>query len=134
MIGTLIVSHGNVAKAMIEATQHIIGRSDFVDFYCVGWEETIQEAESKVNQKIAELDMGDGVLLLTDMFGGTPTNVALSYSGDSKIEVITGVNLPMIMKAMTLSPDVSLYQAARQLKEQAQKAIYLTSELAGSST
>ncbi len=132
MIQSLIVTHGTIAKSLVEATQQIIGSCQHISYYCVGWDDEIQTVQEALGQKIQDIDDGDGVLILTDMFGGTPTNISLNYHKPNKVEIITGVNLPMIMKAITLPSGIELSEAARQLKDQAQKSIYIASELAGS--
>lgn len=129
MIGTLIVTHGNAADALLAAVRIIIGDCKNTSSFCVDWDDNLEEAKSKLRKKIEQLNQGQGVLVLTDLFGGTPTNIALAFHQKGEVEVITGVNLPMIMKAVTLPAEIGLSEAARQIKAQAQKAIYIASEL-----
>jgi PTS system mannose-specific IIA component len=129
MIGTLVVSHGNVAESLVSVTTRIIGPCHHVNHFCVGWEDDMEAARTALGQRIQQIDHGHGVLLLTDMFGGTPTNISLTFHQPGKVEIITGVNLPMIMKAMTLPKGMAIRDAALQLRQQAQKAIYIASEL-----
>lgn len=132
MIGTLIVTHGSVAESLVETIGRIIGPSNLVGFYGVDWDEEVAEAREKLGRRIKEMDQGEGVLILTDMFGGTPTNVSMSFHDQASVEIITGVNLPMIMKALTLPAGMNLQEAARQVKDQGQRSIYIASELVGS--
>lgn len=129
MIGTLVVSHGNVAESLVNVTMRIIGPCHHVSHFCVGWEDDMETARAALGLRIQQIDQGQGVLLLTDMFGGTPTNISLTFHQPGKVEIITGVNLPMIMKAITLPKGMTIREAASQLKHQAQKAIYIASEL-----
>ncbi|CAM2068862.1 PTS sugar transporter subunit IIA [Sulfidibacter corallicola] len=129
MVSTLVVTHGEVAKHLIEAAEQIIGKSDSVGHFCVDWDQDLESAKEQLKKLIAEVDRGEGVLLLTDIFGGTPTNIALTYHKPHHVEVVTGVNLPMIVKAMTLPSGISVSDAGRQLRNQAQKSIYIASEL-----
>lgn len=129
MVSTLVVTHGEVAKHLIEAAEKIIGKSDAVGFFCVDWDQDLEAAKLHLKQRIEQVDRGEGVLLLTDIFGGTPTNIALTYHNPHHVEVVTGVNLPMIVKAMTLPHGITIADAGRQLRNQAQKSIYIASEL-----
>ncbi|MCB1051686.1 MAG: hypothetical protein KDC71_13895 [Acidobacteria bacterium] len=129
MIGTLVVTHGNVAESLVGVSTKIIGPCNHVGYFCVGWEDDMETAKVSLGKKIEQFDSGQGVLILTDMFGGTPTNISLTFHRPNQIEIITGVNLPMIMKAMTLPSGIRVSDAAQQLKQQAKKAIYIASEL-----
>ena len=129
MVSTLVVTLGNSGEALIEATNHIIGGSNTLGCYCVGWNVDLEEAKSELGAAIRKIDRGDGVLLLTDMFGGTSTNISLSFYSPNRVEVITGVNLPMVVKALTLPRNISVADASAVLRNQARKAIYIASEV-----
>ena len=123
MIGTLVVTLGTVAKSFVEASQHIIGKSSAVDYFCVDWRDKVEEVSTRLGQRIEDMDQGHGVLLLTDIIGGTATNIALSHRKPGQIEVITGVNLTMVVRAWTLSEELNVASAAELLADQGKKAI-----------
>ena len=129
MIGTLVVTHGTVAENLVDTSKKIIGPCDHIGFLGIEWEDDLDSAKKSLKNQIAKFDTGEGVLILTDMFGGTPTNISLAFHQPNQVEIIPGVNLPMIMKAMTLPSGIKISDAANQLKQQAQKAIYVASEL-----
>lgn len=129
MVSTLVVTHGKIGEALLDATERIIGRSELVGYFCVEWDEDLEVAKRELGNRIKEIDEGQGVLLLTDIFGGTPTNISLAHHKPNQVEVVTGVNLPMIVKAMTLPGGILVSDAARQLRNQGQKSIYIASEL-----
>ena len=129
MVTTIVVTLGDLAQTLIEASQHIIGKTDAVKYFCVGWDQGIDEATDALKIYLEEHDNGKGVLLLTDIFGSTATNIALNFQESEKVEIVTGVNLPMIVKALTLPSGMTVSEAARQLRNQGQKSIYVAGEL-----
>ena len=128
MISTLVVTLGKVAESLIDSSERIIGKSPSVSYFCIDWGEKWEPAKARLERRIREVSQGEGVLLLTDMFGGTSTNIALDFQRPGEVEVVTGVNLPMVVKAMTLPRGISVAMAATQLREQGRKAIYIASE------
>jgi len=129
MLGILVVTHGNVAESLLKTAGQIMGQCENMDSYCLDWDDDLTHAKAELQAKIDEIDLGDGVLILTDMFGGTPTNISLAFHEPGRVEILTGVNLPMIMKAMTLPDEITLESAALMVKEQSKKSIYLASDL-----
>jgi PTS system mannose-specific IIA component len=101
MIGLVLVTHGNLAKEFISAMQHVVGRQEQVEAVCIGPEDDMEMRRAEILKKVGEVDKGHGAIVLTDMFGGTPTNLALSLLGSHNVEVVTGVNLPMLLKVFT---------------------------------
>ena len=95
----------------------------------IGWHDTLEEAREQISQAIERVNQGAGVLVLTDMFGGTPTNIACTFLGNSPVEVVTGVNLPMIIKLAEQQPEENLSIVAKRVRDQGQKNIYLASEV-----
>lgn len=128
MISTIVVTLGKLAESLLDSTERIIGKSQAVSSFCVDWTIDMEQVEARLQEHIKQVDQGQGVLLLTDMFGGTSTNIALDFQENDKIEVVTGVNLPMVVKAMTLPGTISVHEAALQLREQGRKAIYIASD------
>jgi mannose PTS system EIIA component len=98
MIGLLIVTHGELAREFVAATEHVVGPLEQCDAICIGADDDLEERRNDICQRIAALNTGKGVLILTDMFGGTPSNLAISQLARGKVEVLAGVNLPMMIK------------------------------------
>lgn len=129
MIGTLVVTLGQLGEAFLEATEHIIGRPKYVSHFSVGWNEACDETKARLKTRIEEVDTGSGVLLLTDMFGSTAFNLSNELAVPGQVEVLTGVNLPMIIKASTMDRRVSLKEAANMLRNQGKRSISIVGEL-----
>ncbi|WP_421789810.1 PTS sugar transporter subunit IIA [Hyphobacterium sp.] len=98
MIGFLIVTHGDLAREFIAATEHVVGPLENCEAICIGPDDDLAQRRNDIRDRIAALDSGSGVLILTDMFGGTPSNLAISQMVRGKIEVLAGINLPMMIK------------------------------------
>ncbi len=98
MIGLIIVSHGRLAEELRLAMEHVVGPQKGVATICIGVDDDVEQRRAEIQNRIEEVDAGDGVILLTDMFGGTPSNLAISMMGRGHVEVIAGVNLPMLVK------------------------------------
>ena len=129
MVGILIVTHGRLAQELLETTKIIVGKSlEHVVPISVGWNDDMADIQKIISSTITKVDQGDGVLILTDMFGGTPSNISLSFLSD-KVEIITGVNLPMLIKIMNVGDRYKLKDLAHLITEQGKKSIYLASEI-----
>jgi mannose PTS system EIIA component len=129
MVGILIVTHGRLAQELLETTKIIVGKSiDHLVPISVGWNDDMADIQKIISTAIAKVDQGDGVLILTDMFGGTPSNISLSFLSD-KVEIITGANLPMLIKIMNVGERYKLKELAHLIHEQGKKSIYLASEI-----
>ena len=126
MIGILVVTHGRIAEELVEAARTIVGDAPGVVAVSIGWGDDPGAADAAIERGLAEAGGGD-TLVLTDMFGGTPTNLSLPYLSE-KVEIVTGVNLPMLIKASTLREGV-LVEIARAVREQGKGAIYVASEV-----
>src|SRR5437870_5453292 len=98
MIGAVIVTHGQLANELVSAAEMIVGEINHITAVSIGWHDDVDVASEEIERAIQQMDTGSGVLLLTDMFGGTPTNIAASFLGRAPVEVVTGVNLPMVIK------------------------------------
>lgn len=129
MIGTVIVTHGKIGEEMVRAVLSIV--QEDLPIYSVSLEqnEDVEQMRRKIEQAVQRADRGHGVLLLSDMFGGTPSNLCLSFLEEGKIEVVTGVNLPMIIKLATIRDNESLVQVADFIKKYGQKNIARASEV-----
>jgi PTS system mannose-specific IIA component len=126
MIGLVVVSHGQLAVELVNAARTIVGEIPGVAAVSIGWSDDVSRGKEAIGRAIAEAGGGD-VLVLTDMFGGTPTNLSLLFLSEH-VEVVTGVNLPMLIKATSLR-EGGLGDAARALRDQGKGSIYVASEL-----
>jgi PTS system mannose-specific IIA component len=129
MIGVVVVTHGQLATELVNAAEMIVGDLPRFAAVSIGWHEDTQDARDDIAQAIARVRQDAGVLILTDMFGGTPSNLALTFLGQDQVEVITGVNLPMLIKLANLAQPVDLRAAARDMREHGRNAIWVASDL-----
>ena len=128
MIGIVVVSHGQLAQELVNAARAIVGEIPGVVAVSIGWSDDVGAARDAIERALAEAGGGD-VLILTDMFGGTPTNVSLPFLSP-RVEIVTGVNLPMLIKLTSLR-EGDLVEVARVVREQGKGAIYVASEVLG---
>lgn len=129
MVGGVIVTHGHLASEFIAAAEMIVGPMPHVTPASIDWHDDVDVARGELARAIARVSQGRGVLLLTDMFGGAPTDVASMFLDDSEIEVITGVNLPMILKLADQSAAEPLADVAQRIRDAGKDGIYLAGEL-----
>ncbi len=129
MIGIVVVTHGQLATELLNAAETIVGELPRFAAVSIGWHEDAGDAHEEIAQAIARVQQGDGVLVLTDMFGGTPSNLAMSFLGSDHVEVVTGVNLPMLIKLAGLRSQAALVDAAREIREHGRNAIWVASDL-----
>ncbi|HUN47387.1 MAG TPA: PTS sugar transporter subunit IIA [Stellaceae bacterium] len=129
MIGMVIVTHGRLAAEFIAALEHVVGPQRDVAAICIGAEDDMEQRRQDILRAVREVDSGDGVVLLTDMFGGTPSNLAISVMDRPKVEVIAGINLPMLIKLASLRQTESLANAVRGAQEAGRKYINVASQL-----
>jgi PTS system mannose-specific IIA component len=129
MIGVVVVTHGQLATELVNAAETIVG--DLPNFVAVsiGWHEDVQDARQEIASAIERVKQPGGVLLATDMFGGTPSNLGITFLEHNKIEIITGVNLPMLIKAASFKDGASLTDVARMLRDHGRNAIWVASDL-----
>jgi PTS system mannose-specific IIA component len=126
MIGIVVVTHGRVAEELVQAARAIVGEIPAIAAVSIGWSDDASVAKEAITQALTEVGGGDA-LILTDMFGGTPTNLSLPFLSP-RLEIVTGVNLPMLIKLTTLR-EGDLLEVARAVREQGKGAIYVTSEV-----
>ena len=133
MIGAVIVTHGLLARELLDSAERIVGRTEGIRAVSMGWDDEVADARQEIQAAIKDVDSGDGVLIFTDMFGGTPTNVSLAFLEQDKVEIITGVNLPMIIKLTSVrGGEGSLLEVAQELRERGQNSVYVASEILAS--
>lgn len=129
MVGAVVITHGRLAEALIEAAVAITGKIEKVRTVSVASTDSTEGIRGLVSSAVKDADSGKGVVVFTDMFGGTPTNIALSLMNSGKVEVITGVNLPMLIKFVGHRSDKDLHELAAVLKDYGQKSIVLAGEM-----
>ncbi len=131
MIGILVVTHGQLARELVTAAEMIVGEIPNVTPVSIGWHDDPDDAQNDIREGIERVETGDGTVVLTDMFGGTPSNLSLAFLEKDKVEVVTGVNLPMLIKLVSLrgAEGVDLEKAARQISTQGKESICLASDL-----
>ncbi len=132
MIGGIIVSHGKLAEELLNALNIILGEVVNIDAISIGWYDDVEESKKKINLSLQAVNKKNGVLIFTDMFGGTPSNLSFSFIKDNQIEIITGVNLPMLIKFASLQRSNNLKAVAKKVVEQGKKNIHLASALLNS--
>jgi PTS system mannose-specific IIA component len=128
-VAGVIVTHGHLAGELLAAAEMIIGPISHIAAVSIGWHDDVDAAREEVQRAITRVTQEKGVLLLTDMFGGTPTNIASMFLEDGNIEVVTGVNLPMVIKLASHEGSESLFETARRVSELGRQGIYLAGEL-----
>ncbi len=116
-VGVIVVTHGRLAEELVAAARIIVGRADHLRALSIGWNDDVDAARELVRATMRECDPGGGVLLLTDMFGGTPTNLSLSFLSPESVEIVTGVNLPMVVKCANLTREIAGGLSLRALAE-----------------
>ncbi|UCE41939.1 MAG: PTS sugar transporter subunit IIA [Candidatus Aminicenantes bacterium] len=132
MIGGIIVSHGKLAEELLNALTIILGEVVNMEAISIGWYDDVEDSKRKINQSLKRVDQKNGVLIFTDMFGGTPSNLSFSFLKDDRIEIITGVNLPMLIKFVSLQRSNKLKEVAKKVVEQGKKNIHLAGALLSS--
>lgn len=132
MIGGLIVSHGKLAEELLNALTIIIGEAVNIEAISIGWYDDVEESKKKISQSLKRIDQKNGVVIFTDMFGGTASNLSFSFLKDNQVEIITGVNLPMLIKFVSLQRSNNLKEVAKKVVEQGKKNIHLASALLNS--
>jgi PTS system mannose-specific IIA component len=130
MIGVVVVTHGRLATELLNAAEMIVGELPQCVAVSIGWHDDVNDAREQIAKAVERIKSPSGVLILTDMFGGTPSNFCIPFLEAGKVEVITGVNLPMLIKASKdLRGASDLLTVARQLREHARTAIWVASDL-----
>lgn len=132
MIGGIIVSHGRLAEELLNALTIILGEAPNIEAISIGWYDDVEESKKKINQSLKRVDQKSGVVIFTDMFGGTPSNLSFSFLKDGQVEIITGVNLPMLIKFVSLQRSNNLKDVSKKVVDQGKKNIHLASALLSS--
>ncbi len=122
-IGGVIISHGQLANELVGAAEAVVGDLNHIRAVSIGWHDDVEMAKAQIEQAIKEVSEGVGVLLLTDMFGGTPTNIAAMFLDSNEVEIVTGVNLPMVIKLASTTRETTLHDLAKEVESQGKEAI-----------
>lgn len=128
-VAGVIVTHGRFANELLAAAEMIVGSVGHIAAISIGWHDDVDAARDEIERAITGVSQGCGVLLLTDMFGGTPTNIASMFLTDGEVEVVTGVNLPMVIRLASQTDDESLAAVAGRVRDQGKESIHLAGEL-----
>jgi PTS system mannose-specific IIA component len=134
MIGMVLVTHGRLADELVAALEHVVGPQPNVSTVCIGPEDDMEQRRRDILEQVGRVDDGAGVVVLTDMFGGTPSNLAISIMDKAKVEVIAGVNLPMLIKLASVRHHESLVDAVASAQEAGRKYINVASRLLSQDT
>jgi PTS system mannose-specific IIA component len=129
MIGMVLVTHGRLADELVAALEHVVGPQPNVSTVCIGPEDDMEQRRRDILDSVGKVDDGSGVVVLTDMFGGTPSNLAISIMDKAKVEVIAGVNLPMLIKLASVRHHETLVDAVASAQEAGRKYINVASRL-----
>ena len=129
MIGVVVVTHGQLATELLNAAEMIVGDLPKFAAVSIGWHDDVNDAREEISQAIERVAGAEGVLVLTDMFGGTPSNIGMTLLDKDRVEVITGVNLPMLIKLAGLRSSSDLLGVAREMRDHGRNAIWVASDL-----
>lgn len=131
MIGMILVTHGNLAEEFVHAMQHVVGRQDAVATVCIGPNDDMERRRKEIADAVKRVDSGQGVVILTDLFGGTPSNLAISLMKAGHVEVIAGINLPMLIRLAKARNSMPVRDAARAARDAGRNYITIASEFLG---
>ena len=131
MIGLVLVTHGRLAAEFVTALEHVVGPQEAVEAICIGPDDDMERRRKDIAKAIGKVDRGQGVIILTDLFGGTPSNLAISLMKSENIEVIAGVNLPMLIRLEDARKAMSVRAAVAAAREAGRKYISVASEILG---
>jgi PTS system mannose-specific IIA component len=129
MIGMVLVTHGRLAEELVAALEHVVGSQPNIVSICIGPDDNMEERRSEIMESSIKADEGDGVVLLTDMFGGTPSNLAISIMEKANVEIIAGVNLPMLIKLASVRKTEPLKKAIESAQDSGRKYINIASKI-----
>jgi len=129
MIGLVLVTHGRLAEEFIAATEHVVGPQEALRAVCIGPDDDMDLRSGEIKEAVQSVNQGDGVVILTDMFGGTPSNLALGLMEKGKVEVLAGINLPMLIKLASIRKESPLAEAVAEAAESGRKYINVASQV-----
>lgn len=131
MIGMILVTHGKLAEEFVHAMQHVVGRQEAVATVCIGPNDDMERRRKEISDAVKKVDSGKGVIILTDLFGGTPSNLAISLMKAGHVEVIAGINLPMLIRLAKARNSMNVKDAAKAARDAGRNYITIASEFLG---
>ncbi len=131
MIGLILVTHGRLAEEFIHAMEHVVGRQEAIVAVCIGPNDDMEARRSEIRKAIKKVDEGDGAIVLTDLFGGTPSNLAISLLKAGRVEVLAGINLPMLIRLATARKSMDVMAAVAAARDAGRNYITIASEFLG---
>lgn len=131
MIGLVLVTHGNLAREFVVAMEHVVGKQELVAAICIGPDDDMEERRAEIAEAVESVEGGNGVIVLTDLFGGTPSNLSISLMRPDKVEVIAGMNLPMLIRLASARQSMSVADAVAAARDAGKKYISVASEILG---
>ncbi|MCB2050749.1 MAG: PTS sugar transporter subunit IIA [Novosphingobium sp.] len=131
MIGMILVTHGQLAKEFVQAMEHVVGRQESVATICIGPNDDMEKRRNEIRKAIDVVDNGQGVIVLTDLFGGTPSNLAISLMDAGRVEVIAGINLPMLIRLAGARKTMNITDAVMATRDAGRNYITIASEFLG---
>ena len=134
MIGLILVTHGRLADQFVEAMEHVVGKQSGIETVCIGPNDDMEQRRDEIAAAIASVDVGAGVIILTDLFGGTPSNLAISLLDAGHVEVIAGINLPMLIRLAGARKAMGVVEAVEAAQTAGRNYITVASELLGADT
>ncbi len=129
MIGMVLVTHGNLADEFVSASEHVVGKQENIKTVCIGPEDNMEKRRNDIIECVKQVDNGKGVVVLTDMFGGTPSNLAISIMEKEGVEVLAGINLPMMIKLLSVRKEMAIEKAVFEAQDAGRKYINIASNL-----
>src|ERR1700729_228306 len=129
MIGIVLVTHGRLAIEFRAALEHVVGPQEQIETVTIGPDDNVEQRRRDIIEAVKKVDAGDGVVILTDMFGGTPSNLAISVMSRPKVEVLAGINLPMLIKLAKVRDEISLAEAGAAAQEAGRKYVTIASRV-----
>ncbi len=131
MIGLILVTHGRLAEEFLHAMEHVVGGQEAIATVCIGPNDDMERRRSEIRQAIADVDSGEGAIILTDLFGGTPSNLAISLLDAGKVEVVAGINLPMLIRLAGARKCMNVHDAVSAARDAGRNYITIASEFLG---
>lgn len=131
MIGLVLVTHGNLAREFVVAMEHVVGAQELIEAICIGPDDDMEERRAEIAEAVKNVDNGKGVIVLTDLFGGTPSNLSISLMRPEQVEVIAGMNLPMLIRLASARQSMSVTDAVAAARDAGKKYISVASEILG---
>ncbi len=131
MIGLILVTHGDLAKHFVDAMEHVVGKQTAVETVCIGPNDDMEQRRTEIANAITSVDSGDGAIILTDLFGGTPSNLAISLLETGRVEVIAGINLPMLIRLAGARNSLGVVELVEAAQTAGRNYITVASEFLG---